>query len=340
MSITYMGQAVENITFRGEQLELFRYKGRRVWTRPRSGSLLYLTLTSNLSITLSFTQSVANGISIDWGDGSEPQTVSGTSVSQAHSYEEAGDYIVSLTSVDGATWQPGGVLYNILGREGGGKGDTSPELTAVVLTEDVTGLGSYAFDACTSLTGITLPGTVTAVNSYAFYGCTGLKRVTIPDGVTTIATYAFYGCTALEKVVLPESLTSFGTYAFNNCEVLSEINFPSALSSIGSYAFSGCVALPENLELGAATIDNASFAACTQLKNVWLRSTVTTIKVYNVISNSVVTAHRGPFQNCVESLVLHCEPASRPEGWSEFFDVYTGTETRLATRYGVTAKPW
>lgn len=363
MSVTYSGIAVENITFIGIQLERLRYKGRRVWTRPRSGSLLYVTLTSDLTLKLYFTQSVADGLSIDWGDGSEPETVNNTTANATHTYEAAGEYIVSLSSVDGATWAPGNTLYNLLGKSGGGKGSTSPELTDVVLDTSVNALNSYAFEGCTSLTSVTLPETVTQMNSNAFYGCTSLTRIelpatltsigdsnfygctalweiTVPDGVTSIGGSAFYGCTALSKVVLPESLTTIGTYAFYNCTSLVEISFPEGLSSIGNYAFFSCTALPANLELSVTTLSYSAFAKCTQLEKVWLRSGITTISVYEAKKDGAVNARYGPFLNCDPGLVLYCEPASRPDGWNQYFNVYTGLTTVLTTSYGQTVRPW
>ncbi len=362
MSVTFHGLPVDNITFRGELLERFRYKGVRVWTRPRSGSLLYLTLTSELAVKLYFTQSAADGISIDWGDGSEPETVADTSANPSHTYEEAGDYIISLSAVDDATWTPGGILYNILGKEGG-KGNTSPELTEVVLDGSVSGIASYAFDGCTSLEEIDLPPSVTSVESSAFYGCTALKAIAIPNGVTTVGGSAFYGCTALEDVVLPESVTSIGgsafygcaaltgivlpetvtsigTYAFYNCTSLASVNFPAGLTSIGNYAFFGCTALPVNLELSVTTLGYSAFAKCTQLEKVWLRAAITPINAHEAKTSGTVTARYGPFLNCDASLILYCEPASRPEGWNQYFNVYTGLDTRLATSYDVASRPW
>ena len=363
MSVRFLEQDVEYVTFMGELLERFRFKGTRVWTRPRSGSLLYLTMTSNLEVKLYFTQSAADGIEIDWGDGSEAETVTETSANITHTYEEAGDYIISLSSIDGATWAPGGVLYNILGKEGGGKGYTSPELTEAVLDGAVTSLNSYAFEGCTSLSSITLPETLVTVNSNAFYGCTSLCQISLPDGVTTLAGSSFYGCTALEKltvpsgvtvvnsslcygcsalrrVVLPEGITAIQTNAFYNCSALEEISIPATVTSIGTYAFFGCVSLPVNLELSVTTLGYSAFAKCTQLEKVWLRAAITTINAYEAKKDGAVTARYGPFLNCDASLVLYCEPASRPEGWNQYFNVYTGLDTRLSTQYGVADRPW
>ena len=64
----------------------------------------------------------------------------------------------------------------------------------------VVGIGSYAFDECSSLTSITIPNSVTSIDYGAFMYCTSLTSITIPNGVTSINTAAFVGCTNINTV--------------------------------------------------------------------------------------------------------------------------------------------
>lgn len=53
-------------------------------------------------VPLYIRQTVSGGVSIDWGDGSEPETISGTGkVNTTHHYEAGGDYVIALTVADG-----------------------------------------------------------------------------------------------------------------------------------------------------------------------------------------------------------------------------------------------
>ena len=54
------------------------------------------------TVPLYISQTVANGITIDWGDGSATETLAGTgNVNTSHVYGVAGDFTISLTIADG-----------------------------------------------------------------------------------------------------------------------------------------------------------------------------------------------------------------------------------------------
>ena len=88
-------------------------------------------------------------------------------------------------------------------------------LTAITLPESVTGIGLYAFFACSSLETITLPEGVTSIGKSAFSNCTNLTAITIPEGVTSIRYNAFFGCSNLTDVYCyAEEVPKTDTYAF------------------------------------------------------------------------------------------------------------------------------
>ena len=95
--------------------------------------------------------------------------------------------------------------------------------------------------------------------------------------VKAIGARAFADCWQLTKVILPEGVVSIGTNAFS-WTALSSINFPSTLKTIRNNAFWDCegltsVELPEGLE----TIESYAFAECSNLENLVIPSTVTSI---------------------------------------------------------------
>ena len=91
------------------------------------------------------------------------------------------------------------------------------EVKDLVIPEEVTSIGNYAFEYCTSLTSITIPNCVTSIGNSAFEYCTSLTSVTIGNSVTSIGYYAFEYCTSLTSVTIPNSVTSINNSAFYGC---------------------------------------------------------------------------------------------------------------------------
>jgi len=223
---------------------------------------LYITVTAlDLSRTVYFSQDVDGGVAIDWGDGSEAVTVSGTgNCSAAHDYAAPGEYMIALLPADGCTLGLGNessttqaVMEAVrLNRVEIGRGVMSIgafafqncyALESVTIPDSVTSLGNYAFRYCYALQSITIPGGVASIGNNAFYSCYALESVTIPDGVTSIGDYAFYGCSGLTSVTIPDSVTSIGDSAFNGCGSLTSVTIPNSVTSIGESVFSDCSSL-------------------------------------------------------------------------------------------------
>ena len=190
-------------------------------------------------------------VTVDWGDGTEPDVLTGTSTSTAkwtpnHEYAAPGDYVITLT-VDGTMGLYGSSSSNqysgILRHSSGANAVNRVYQNAVQKVEigsGVTSIGSYAFYNCHSLASITIPDGVTFIGNDAFYNCYSLASITIPDGVTFINNSAFYSCYSLASITIPDSVTSMGSSTFQNCYSLASITIPDGMTSIGSSAFYNC----------------------------------------------------------------------------------------------------
>ena len=81
-------------------------------------------------------------------------------------------------------------------------------LTEIVLSDNITEIGSTAFQA-TGITSITLPRNLQVINGQAFAN-TKLTSITIPGSVTTIKTNAFNDCFFITKVIFDEKRDADG----------------------------------------------------------------------------------------------------------------------------------
>ncbi len=107
----------------------------------------------------------------------------------------------------------------------------------VVVPEEVTSIGEWAFSNCNSLTSVAIPAGVTSIGKKAFSNCSSLTSVAIPAGVTSIGDSAFILCKNLKSVTLPEGVTSIGSMAFNECTSLASVTIPDSVTTIGDGAF-------------------------------------------------------------------------------------------------------
>ena len=148
-----------------------------------------IATVGRMTVPLYIGQTVANGVSIDWGDGSAAETLAGTgNVNTSHTYAEPGDYTISLMPDYGCTLSLANNSTSdcVMGYTGNKGVVYCNMLQDVYIGKNVTSIGINAFTHCQSLTSITIPDGVTSIGMNAFNCCYGLASVTIPDSVTSI----------------------------------------------------------------------------------------------------------------------------------------------------------
>ena len=183
-----------------------------------------------------------------------------------------------------------------------------------IIGNNVTSIGSYAFEDCSGLTSVTIGNSVTSIGAGAFYDCSDLTSVTIPNSVTVIGDRAFYGCSGLTSITIPSSVTSIGDYAFSECSGLTSIivergntkydsrdncnaiietasntitqgckntKIPNSVTSIGGRAFYGCSGLNSiTIPNSVTSIGSSAFYNCSRLTSVTIPNSVTSIGSY------------------------------------------------------------
>ena len=140
------------------------------------------------------------------------------------------------------------------------------EITDLVIPEDITSIGDYAFCRCEGLKSVTFHDKMTYLGANSFYSCTGLTNVEIPASIKTINEGAFMRCSNLASVTIPEGIETIGFNAFSHSG-LKTLTLPSTIRDM-MQSFVSCEQL-ETLTLtdGITELDG-SFYYCHALKEV------------------------------------------------------------------------
>ena len=264
--------------------------------RPVTDGAMYITddgatrlhiriaTVGRMTVPLYIGQTVANGVSIDWGDGSTAETMAGTgNVNTSHTYVEPGDYIISLMPEDGCTLSFGANSSSccVMGSTGSNGRVYCNMLQEVYVGKNVTSIGNYAFNNCYSLANITISTGVTSIGNFVFNKCYTLASITIPDGVTSIGNYVFNNCYSLANITIPAGVTSIGEFVFNTCCSLANLTIPAEVTSIGNSTFNNCYSLANiTISTGVTSIGANAFTSCSSLASITIPTSVTSINKY------------------------------------------------------------
>ena len=181
-------------------------------------------------------------------------------------------------------------------------------LETVIFEENsqLTSIGDYAFDDCSSLTSISLPSTLTSIGMGAFQNCNNLNYYTdsnnnkylgnqtnnylvlidiantiisefdFPAGCKIIYYGAFSSC-SLTSITIPAGVTSIGNNAFLGCSNLTSVTI-EGVTSIGDSAFFSCSSLTSiTIPEGVTSIGNSAFWGCSSLAEITINGNISTL---------------------------------------------------------------
>lgn len=222
------------------------------------------------TVPLYFKQTVANGVTIDWGDGSNTETLSGTGVvNTSHEYAQPGDYVISLMPLDNCT------LYLtaedssicVLGKYSGEGRAYVSMLQKAYLGKNIESSGDHSFRNCWGLKAITIPAGFKYYGVSMFHDCRSLKSLVVSKSVGYVGynvayngmgmrsvsfpneigskmnANIFYFGYSMQAFTMPDSMTSVPNGFFTHCESLAYVKIPSGVTSVGSEAFRNCYGL-------------------------------------------------------------------------------------------------
>lgn len=138
-------------------------------------------------------------------------------------------------------------------------------LKTVIIADNCTVIGDYAFAGCGELQNIRCGSDNQFIGKYAFANCIELNNVHFGDNLYSIDDFAFYNCFSFAPIAkFPDSLYYIGNNAFTGCESFETLNLKNtSVEKIGDYAFSDCtgitgtIYLPDSLKyLGNNVFEN------------------------------------------------------------------------------------
>lgn len=234
------------------------------YTTPDGSTKLFISLPSvvRMPLTLEIQQTVSEGVTIDWGDGSPTETAAGTGqLEVTHTYADKGEYVISLKVTSGALTLGRSSSIGLLGNASNGLSFYANSLLYLVVGDN-TALSSYCLRAMRSLRGVasdsfngscvyesaipyvTVKETV-SFNSSSFFTVYSLRYISLPKELTSISSSAFSQCNCLSEIWLPPTITAINTSAFSGCRSLPRVDIPDTVTTIGAEAFKGCASLKE-----------------------------------------------------------------------------------------------
>lgn len=120
------------------------------------------------------------------------------------------------------------------------------EITEIVIDDNVTGIGMYAFAALPNLTKVTMGQALSIILDYAFVSCPKLEEIQFcEDGALMfIGSNAFAYQDTITEITLPESLRTLAGDAFDSSD-LEKIHLPAGLEEIAGRFLPLCDLLTE-----------------------------------------------------------------------------------------------
>lgn len=223
---------------------------------PNATKIYVTTTAPNAYVPLIFSQSAQNGVVVDWGDGSAAQTFEGARYGtgsnldpyfstgkyvdlpgtgsdyfdpvSAHTYAEAGDYVIKLTALSG-------VGYGISGFGGTSASTGRPTYGAAVL--GYCGYPANPWPANVSLTKCELAEGCSVYDAGGYSGlnnCTTVTDIELPSDITSLPERFINGCSALQSLtVKAETPPTVGSNLFTTVPASLAIYVPAA--SVSAY---------------------------------------------------------------------------------------------------------
>ena len=145
------------------------------------------------------------------------------------------------------------------------------EIHTIILSEEMTSIGDYAFMGCENVTSIVIPETVTEIGECAFAQCRNLQYLDLGNHLQIIGEGAFQECEMLPWVEIPASVMEIRANAFYRCYSLLAGNIPKTVEVLGESVFSYCTDMVRaTINAPIEELPGWTFYGCSSLADVSL----------------------------------------------------------------------
>ncbi len=173
---------------------------------------------------LNYWQSTRNATTVDWGDGTTPETKNADSyVEHRHVYASSGSYVITMSVKEGTMIDIGnGSSGRMLIANGTRDSGRCAMLRKVEVGARARSTEDQCFYNCCRLESISLPQTTKVYANQAFPQCAQLRVFIAADMDADRQT--FYRCANLRAIATPKGATQKGDYTIANTAI-RQINF-------------------------------------------------------------------------------------------------------------------
>ena len=237
---------------------------------------LYINIATKgrMSPSIYWTQTAANGVIINWGDGSAEETVAGTGdKSLSHTYALPGEYVIILEVSDGNAELGNSNNISVLGDNSNANKIYLNMLKKAEIGDNIEMLASSFRESgirqITITQGMELPSNT--------FNLTKLEYITIHEGSTTIGTGTFNSNDKIKAVSLPNGIISVGSSCFALLSPEESPTLPDTMTGIANSCFNGLTSSSLTIPDGITSIGTSSFINCVNLAILTIPASVTTI---------------------------------------------------------------
>lgn len=219
---------------------------------------------------LNYWQSNINATTVDWGDGTTPETKNASSwIEHRHVYAASGSYVITMSVKEGTTIRLGnGSNGRMLIANGETDMGRCAMLAKVEIGKRVSRVTERAFFAAVRLKSVAVPSGVLFEPLVTFRQAANIRAVTV--AFSSAISQTFYQCDNLRAIATPKGTTQSDDYAIANTAV-RQINFDMT-------AANDAVAL-ERVHIKAVNGQVGDFSACRSLLEVTIPADATTFVV-------------------------------------------------------------
>lgn len=216
---------------------------------------------------LNYWQSNINATTVDWGDGTTPETVNKNSwIEHRHVYASSGSYVITMSVKEGKTMRLGN---GSSGRKLIANDETDSGRCAMLRRVEVgarvTTITDQTFQLCSRLESISIPQNV-GVEGYATFNQAMQLRVIAIQSITNVYR-TFYQCTNLRAITGTGMMNYTDKYIINSTAV-RQMNFDMTAANQAQAL--------ERVHIKAVNGQVRDFSACRSLLEVTIPADATT----------------------------------------------------------------